>query len=516
MDTQTLMASLASAASYEVMQADLSSVTERITVDMVTRKITTDNSKFGNDHDHLAKTKVLDITRYVGDMDLATQTAVLHWENGTNGGVYALTEVDLSEDGRMLYKWPLSEEFTQNVGAITFAVHLYTIKTGVLLYHISSDPYDGKIGKTFSATSHALETTPPSQIEEFIQQMKDISAEIDATVAAAEAAATRVEEAEAAATRAEEAAANFEVDDTLRVPGKAADAAATGAKLSQLSSEIKEIIENASVEIPDNLVYWEEDETVGSDDFDTAIDNAIMSLEFDVTEDGLLGLYYKGNLVTSASVGGGSIDIVKCTSIALDKTELSLEYADTTTTVLTATVEPFDCTQTVKWHSSNTDVATVLDGEITVIGEGTTIITAKCGNHSATCEITITKTNITGISIGYGSSWIYQNNSRIVSGHPARAYTMYNNKNDGIPVEPSTTYIITLANTNYYFGPQTYTADGARVDDFGWKNGSYEFTASDTVTELCINFKYQSAGSQYFDAEMAKEIEDALTVRKVV
>ena len=231
MDTQTLMASLASAASYEVMQADLSSVTERITVDMVTRKITTDNSKFGNDHDHLAETKVLDITRYVGDMDLATQTAVLHWENGTNGGVYALTEVDLSEDGRMLYKWPLSEEFTQNVGAITFAVHLYTIKTGVLLYHISSDPYDGKIGKTFSATSHALETTPPSQIEECIQQMKDISAEIaeiDAKVAAAEAAATR----------AEEAAANFEVDDTLRVPGKAADAAATGAKLSQLSSEI--------------------------------------------------------------------------------------------------------------------------------------------------------------------------------------------------------------------------------------------------------------------------------------
>lgn len=239
MDTQTLMASLASAASYEVMQADLSSVTERITVDMVTRKITTDNSKFGNDHDHLAKTKVLDITRYVGDMDLATQTAVLHWENGTNGGVYALTEVDLSEDGRMLYKWPLSEEFTQNVGAITFAVHLYTIKTGVLLYHISSDPYDGKIGKTFSATDHALETTPPSQIEECIQQMADLSAEIDAKVAAAEAAATR----------AEEAAANFEVDDTLSVAGKAADAAATGAKLSQLSSENAELKEDLSNKI---------------------------------------------------------------------------------------------------------------------------------------------------------------------------------------------------------------------------------------------------------------------------
>ena len=209
MDTQTLMASLASAASYEVMQADLSSVTERITVDMVTRKITTDNRKFGNDHDHLAKTKVLDITRYVGDMDLATQTAVLHWENGTNGGVYALTEVDLSEDGRMLYKWPLSEEFTQNVGVITFAVHLYTIKTGVLLYHISSDPYDGKIGKTFSATSHALETTPPSQIEECIQQMKDISAAIDTQVikvsndaALAEKSAASAAQSEATASKA--------------------------------------------------------------------------------------------------------------------------------------------------------------------------------------------------------------------------------------------------------------------------------------------------------------------------
>lgn len=38
-----------------------------------------------------------------------------------------------------------------------------------------------------------------------------------------------------------EAAANFEVDDTLRVPGKAADAAATGAKLSQLSGEIEDL-----------------------------------------------------------------------------------------------------------------------------------------------------------------------------------------------------------------------------------------------------------------------------------
>lgn len=110
---------------------------------------------------------------------------------------------------------------------MVFALHVFTIVDSAFTYHLGTTPTLLDLLDTVNATEHGKNITP-DEIEVYIQKMADLSAEIDAKVAAAEAAATR----------AEEAAANFEVDDTLSVAGKAADAAATGAKLSQLSSEI--------------------------------------------------------------------------------------------------------------------------------------------------------------------------------------------------------------------------------------------------------------------------------------
>lgn len=76
-------------------------------------------------------------------------------------------------------------------------------------------------------------------------------------------------------------------------------------------------------------------------------------------------------------------------SVTLDKSTAELEVDGTLT--LTATVTPDNATdKTVTWSSSNTDVATVdKDGKVTAVKAGTATITAKSGEKSAECVITV-------------------------------------------------------------------------------------------------------------------------------
>lgn len=61
--------------------------------------------------------------------------------------------------------------------------------------------------------------------------------------------------------------------------------------------------------------------------------------------------------------------------------------------ILTVTYTPEDTTDSkiVQWSSDNEKVATVTDGEITALAEGTASITATCMGLSATCKITVVK-----------------------------------------------------------------------------------------------------------------------------
>lgn len=84
-------------------------------------------------------------------------------------------------------------------------------------------------------------------------------------------------------------------------------------------------------------------------------------------------------------------------SIALSKTEYSMFDGDTTT--LSVSYNPSTTTddKTVTWSSSNTKVATVSkDGKITAVGAGTATITAKVGNFTATCKVTVSSKVIKG------------------------------------------------------------------------------------------------------------------------
>jgi DNA/RNA endonuclease G (NUC1) len=76
--------------------------------------------------------------------------------------------------------------------------------------------------------------------------------------------------------------------------------------------------------------------------------------------------------------------------ISLDRTSVTLKVDESVT--LTATVKPSDATdKTVSWSSSNPAIAKVENGKVTAISEGAATITAKAGEKTATCSVTVVK-----------------------------------------------------------------------------------------------------------------------------
>ena len=102
-------------------------------------------------------------------------------------------------------------------------------------------------------------------------------------------------------------------------------------------------------------------------------------------------------IITATSVNGKTASCavtvsVPATAIKLDITDTKIEKGDSR--ILTAKVEPADTTNGITWSSSNPTAATVdKSGKVTAVGAGTAVITAKAGNQTAQCEITV------GISI---------------------------------------------------------------------------------------------------------------------
>lgn len=118
-----------------------------------------------------------------------------------------------------------------------------------------------------------------------------------------------------------------------------------------------------------------------------------------------------GKDITSSAVSGNNISITSvtgdivitvttastlkpCTSISLNNNTLELTSLNSQT--LVATVEPSDTTDVITWETNSPTIATVNNGVITpLVKSGTCIITAKCGDKTATCNITINVPSVT-------------------------------------------------------------------------------------------------------------------------
>ena len=90
-------------------------------------------------------------------------------------------------------------------------------------------------------------------------------------------------------------------------------------------------------------------------------------------------------------------EAIACTNITLNNTTLS--FTTDAAQTLTATVTPTDTTDTVVWSVSPTGFATVDNGVVTPIKNGTCVITATCGSHSATCNVNVNLPTVACTSI---------------------------------------------------------------------------------------------------------------------
>lgn len=116
-----------------------------------------------------------------------------------------------------------------------------------------------------------------------------------------------------------------------------------------------------------------------------------------VSETGLVTAVAAGKATITATAKDtsivGSIEItvtaaaVAATGITLDATTAEIKLGGTKT--LVATVTPADSTDTVTWETSDANVATVEGGIVTAVAVGTATITAKVGEFSAACTVTV-------------------------------------------------------------------------------------------------------------------------------
>ena len=99
-----------------------------------------------------------------------------------------------------------------------------------------------------------------------------------------------------------------------------------------------------------------------------------------------------GEIIKNVKVNvieGDEPEEIPCTNITLNDTTIQFTEKDATKT-LVATLYPDDTTDSVTWESSNTNIATVdNNGVVTSKANGSCIITATCGDKSATCDIVV-------------------------------------------------------------------------------------------------------------------------------
>lgn len=135
-----------------------------------------------------------------------------------------------------------------------------------------------------------------------------------------------------------------------------------------------------------------------------------MFIDISVFDPKTLTIYCESGSVAESFAkrkGFTCVTYAEAQSVRLNKTAVTLFKG--TSQTLTASVSPSNAIdKSITWTSSNSNVATVLNGKITAKNKGTATITAKTSNgKTANCKVTVKSAvslNITSVSIGKGEN----------------------------------------------------------------------------------------------------------------
>ena len=83
---------------------------------------------------------------------------------------------------------------------------------------------------------------------------------------------------------------------------------------------------------------------------------------------------------------------VPVSGISLNKPSLSMTVGDNET--LIATLQPTGATGDVEWSVSPDGIVSVDNGVVTALASGQAVVTAKCGDYSAACNVTVTDNEV--------------------------------------------------------------------------------------------------------------------------
>ena len=180
----------------------------------------------------------------------------------------------------------------------------------------------------------------------------------------------------------------------------------------------------------ENTIYIVDDDSVvtGLPSYSNSDANKVLS----VNSDGTDLVWIDKNSIVSSFLANAIFfeDDILCTSISLNTTSLTFDSSNPQT--LIATVKPGNTTQLVVWTTSNDNVATVSNGIVTPTGNGSCVITAKCGSYSATCSVTVNesvtvitytiKNNLTNVTNSNSSTSITENSRYTATLSPSGGY----------------------------------------------------------------------------------------------
>ena len=212
-------------------------------------------------------------------------------------------------------------------------------------------------------------------------------------------------------------------------------------------------------------------------------------------ENGVIIVPAGGSVNGTVWLAGGTVakngtQKVNVESIALNENTLTLyTNRDPKTAALTATVSPDNATdKTVTWTSADEKVATVENGVVTAVGNGTTTITAQAGEKTAICTVTVRT---------YSSS----------SSRPSYSITTPSKPENGsVTVDPerarsgSRVTVTVTPDSGYKLGELVVTdRDGKKLELTDKGNGQYTFTMPSGKVEVAAEFVKEVEISPFAD-----------------